>query len=409
MKTAIKFSIALALCCACAVPASAQINLNALKNKAANAAKNAAMNAVNKAVDATVDKVVNGNSNKGTSNNSQAVDERAQEQVQSQTEMTAVTSLPAEETDSAASAENEAINEALNKYLSYKSRIVSAIENADLDFLLSDTFREEIPSLVETIRSSNDYEIRRKADGWTQYYDRATEAIHNLTNKAPQSSQFLPRLKYYLDNAEASATDASKAFWLDRAMSSCKYLGSVEFMLNNTSELRSCWNRARTMYAALDSRYKRKDAEYRNDMLYPEKIIELQSDLPDFDKQYAETKADVEKRKAERAKAAASNTTRTSSSTSKPTTSNSSSNTVKVKEVKSTGKDTYDIIGTNNNKIGSIKRVTSSDSYYIYDKSNSVVGECRKNQGSSGYTIYKRSSRVGETSNFTQAAKWVLD
>lgn len=82
---------------------------------------------------------------------------------------------------------------------------------------------------------------------------------------------------------------------------------------------------------------------------------------------------------------------------------------MKVKELKSTGTGTYDVIGTNNSKIGSIKKVTSSDSYYIYDKSLRVVGEIRKNQGSSGYTIFKNSSRKGETSNFTQAAKWVLE
>lgn len=405
MKKLITILSAVALLSASAMPASAQINFNVLKNKAANAAKNAAKNAANKAVDKAVDAIENGTT-KDSGNNTQNTQSTQNTQVQSVEPQSASFQTVSEPTTSSAAVQDDKYSEAVAKYVSYKDKMEAAIKDWDIDFLLSDTFQKEIPSLVETIKSAPTYDISGKADNWDNYKNNATSILSGISGKAPGPREYIPRLKYYVEHAEASATEQTKAFWLDRAMSNCKFLGGIDIMLKNTAEMRDYWNRVCSMYDSLDAKYKRHDAEYRNETQHPEHIVFLQTGLPDFDTQYAETKAKVEKQNADKARAAAA------SSTSRPSgasNTSASSNTVKVKELKSTGSNSYDVIGTNNSKIGSIKKVTSSDSYYIYDKSLRVVGEIRKNQGSSGYTIFKNSSRKGETSNFTQAAKWVLE
>ena len=387
MKTKKILSVTLALLCACATPSFAQLNLNALKNKAVNAAKNAAKNAAEKAVDNAVDNVVNGTSNQ-VPDNTQTVQQTS----------------PAD----APSAGDREANEALAKYLSYKEQIKSAISNKDLDFLLSDTFQKEIPSLVATVKTSSRSDVRSQVDWWENYQKDATNALYSLTTKAPSSSEYLPRLKYYVEKAEACTGDASKAFWLDRAMSSCKLLGDIDFIVKNSDELRICWDKVRAMYDTLGDKYKRKDADYRNDQIYPEQIVSLQTNLPDFDTQYKATKAKLDEQ------AAHANAAHVKGSISKPATStntSSSSNTVKVKEVKANGSE-YDIYGTNNSKIGRIRKSTgSSTDYTIIDSRSQFAGEIRKNNGHSGYSIYKKGSRIGEISNldFLKAAKMILE
>lgn len=109
------------------------------------------------------------------------------------------------------------VSEALSRFTSYESRISAAIENKDIDFLLSDTFQKEIPSLVETIKSAPTYDISGKADNWDNYKNNATSILSGISGKAPGPREYIPRLKYYVEHAEASATEQTKAFWLDRA------------------------------------------------------------------------------------------------------------------------------------------------------------------------------------------------
>ena len=417
MKTRITILSTLALLCIFATPLSAQINFNALKNKAANAAKNAARNAANKAVDNAVDAIEKGVTQEADNNNTQNVQTQ---NTQTQAAETGSTSFQAttENVNVSSNQQKDDVSEALAKYVSYQDRIQAAITNRNIDFLLSDTFQKEIPALVKVLDESSSVDAHNKIESWYAYKSNATITLASISNGAPAASQTIARIRYYIEHAETSTSEEAKAFWLDRAMANCKFWGGRDLMVKNTSEMRDFWKRVNTLYDSLDAKFKRKDAENRNDNKNPEQIVFLQTGLPDFDKQYAEAKATYDKEVADKAAAAAANksasSNRTASSnvsrsTTSSSSSSSSSNAVKVKELRSTGSDSYDVIGTNNSKIGSIKRVTSSDSYYIYDKSLRVVGEIRKNQGSSGYTIYKNSSRKGETTNFTQAAKWVLE
>lgn len=406
MKKLITILSAVALLSASAMPASAQINFNALKNKAANAAKNAARNAANKAVDNAVDAIENGLTKEADNNTQNTQTQNTQVQA-TETQNTSFQAT----TEPAVSASNEQdgkYSEAVAKYASYKGRMDAALKDWDIDFFLSDTFQKEIPSLVETIKSAPTYDISGKADNWDYYKNNATSILNGISNKAPGPGEYIPRLKYYVEHAEASTTEQTKAFWLDRAMSSCKFLGGIDIMIKNTSEMRDYWNRVSAMYDSLDAKYKRHDAEYRNETQHPEHIVFLQTGLADFDTQYAETKAKLDEQ------AAHSNAAHVKGSISKPATTtntSSTSNTVKVKEVKANGSE-YDIYGTNNFKIGRIRKSTaSSTDYTIIDSKSQFAGEIRKNNGHSGYSIYKKGSRIGEISNldFLKAAKMILE
>ena len=65
-------------------------------------------------------------------------------------------------------------------------------------------------------------------------------------------------------------------------MSNCKFLGGIDIMLKNTAEMRDYWNRVCSMYDSLDAKYKRHDAEYRNETQHPEHIVFLQTGLQEL-------------------------------------------------------------------------------------------------------------------------------